>query len=428
MRRLEATAEFHRIPPPARRIVAATACNSLGSGLVLPLLVVYLTRIVHLHLAVATACLSLISVGALAGNPLAGWTADRYGRLTSLAVHIALTTVAVSLLAASSALWSTVASTVLMGLGVGGSAAWSTFLAEAVPPSGRAAAFGLNYVVTNSGIAIGALAGGFLASVRHPWTFRALYALDAVSFAAALAIVAAGPAYRGRPAAEPGHGSDCGADAAAPAPGYRLLLTNRPLLLLAMLGALLFLGGYSQVESGLVALLYTYSRIGTAGIGVAFTVNTIVLLVMHEVRARTADGSAPWTSLSRIGLCWVGAWGLIYAATGPSGTFLPLVLLCAGLSLFAVGETFYGSAVAATVNAAVTDRVRGRSNALYNTATSLGFVIGPVLAGMVVGVEAGRVFVAVVAGTCLGASILGRHISRTMEAAAKPQKEGPSCT
>src|SRR4030095_13003943 len=76
--------------------------------------------------------------------------------------------------------------------GVGNGFFWpaqSTLLVGLTPTELRHITFGMQRVVMNLGIGLGALTGGLIASSSHPTSFTVLYAVDAITFVVYLVIL-----------------------------------------------------------------------------------------------------------------------------------------------------------------------------------------------------------------------------------------------
>lgn len=68
-----------RVPPLARRILLGNGLSAIGSGLTMPLLIVYLGEIRGLGLTIGGLVVAYIAVISLIAFPVVGWASDRQG-------------------------------------------------------------------------------------------------------------------------------------------------------------------------------------------------------------------------------------------------------------------------------------------------------------------------------------------------------------
>ena len=83
-------------------------------------------------------------------------------------------------------------------------------------------------------------------------------------------------------------------------------------------------------------------------------------------------------------------------------------------TIFAMGETLLSPVMPAITNALASNQLRGRYNALASIVWGLSGVVGPVLAGPLIGAANGMVWVATVVGGCLVASLVALSLRRLL--------------
>nr|WSZ99937.1 AMP-binding protein [Streptomyces sp. NBC_00857] len=69
---IQSVAALRKLPPRTRAVMGANLISAVGTGLVQPFLVLYLTQVRGLSVGTATAIISVIAAAALVGGPLAG--------------------------------------------------------------------------------------------------------------------------------------------------------------------------------------------------------------------------------------------------------------------------------------------------------------------------------------------------------------------
>ncbi|OKI01916.1 MFS transporter [Streptomyces sp. CB02923] len=409
--KIESVAALRHLPPRTRAVMGANLVSSVGTGLVQPFLVLYLTRVRGLPVGTATAVISVIAVASLLGGPLAGRLAD--GR--SLRGTAAAAMAVAALGTASFALVTGVGGAVLAGSAYGLAygamvSVWNTAIARSVTGEARSTAFGLQFVGLNAGVGLGGLLGGIFATTADPARFQLLYVCDGLSFLAAGAVLflAVGRRTEARPP------EDVAEPAAGPR-GYAVVLRDRTLLKVLAFTVALMVVGYGQLESsipGLVAVRGMDARIMAWG----FVANTCCIVLIQFAAVTRISRSRPAVLLAGTAGSWAVSWLLLLLATVSSGTAVQAPLVIAALAVFAVGEALLAVALPTLVNTLADDRVRGRYNGAYSAAMSAGLVVGPLLGGWLL--TGGRPWLlAVVLGTgcvaCVGAALrLGRPRGR----------------
>ncbi|WP_326629278.1 MULTISPECIES: MFS transporter [unclassified Streptomyces] len=392
--------DLRTLPRTARTLLLLGALNNIGSGLVLPFLAVYVHQVNGLGLDTAMHAVSLTAIAAIIGGLNAGRLADRIGARRTAAAHMVLSAVGVTGYALAGETWHFLLSAVIWGLGLGSSSVWNTLLATSVPAASHPVVFGSSFTLTNAALGVGGLLGGAFASVAHPMSFRLLYGANALSY---LGIALAVFALRSLGTDTPTE-ADARQDSAR-SHNYLQVFTSGPFLLVLGLGLALYFSSYGQLEAGFPAFLLTSTDVGPSGIAVLFAVNTGAVicsqLVLHELIKR-------WKHTQTVALAaaaWSASWLLVLAATASDADF-QLAVLIGGMALFACAETLYASGMPSLVNSLATPALRGRYNAAYGTATSAGFVTGPLAAGVLVSGGAGTFLVTGLSVLCAVAALV----------------------
>lgn len=218
-----------RLPPEARKILAAAGINQLGA-VMQGFLVIYLVHSGFAPDAAATAA-GAFAIGTLAGAPIGAWATGRLGPRTAMAGALAASGVLVALVPAAAGTGEPlVACALALVTGLTTQAfrpPSSEALSRVVPEQDAAVAFSAFRVAMNLGALLAPLlAGPAIAAGR----WDVLFAMDAATCLAAAALVAT---------AAIGRDEDPGTDAHAPDEGpasvFRELFTvRRCLYLVAM--------------------------------------------------------------------------------------------------------------------------------------------------------------------------------------------------
>ncbi|WP_030838925.1 MFS transporter [Streptomyces sp. NRRL F-4474] len=408
--------DFKDLPAPAKQLLLARGVTSFGSGLVLPLLVIYLVQGRGFGISLATGAMALTSVTAFVGGLVAGWAADRFGGVRAACTALLLAAVGTGMYAWVTAPWQALAAAAVFGLGVGGTSVWYGLLAEAVEADRHPVVFGFHFGVANAALGVGGILAGIAVSVERLWTFQAVYLADAVTFVlAAVVTVVAGrslPTARDR-AQEGGRKSS-----------YVRVLANGPLLAVLLIGFLMFSIGYSQLESGIPAVLVAVSDVRTSDIALMCLADTAFAVIAQIALMPVVKRTPHRVSLAIAALTWMVFWVVLLGALQSGSRVVLLTSICAGVAVASVGAAFYSMAMPTLVNAAATSADRGRANALLGISTSLGFTAGPFAAGLFADHGMARVWVFVAAATAATTALLARVLR--LPATARPEEPGQS--
>ncbi|MGI8406933.1 MAG: MFS transporter, partial [Actinomycetota bacterium] len=249
------------LPGRAWRVLAGDSVAALGTGLVLPFIVVYLRDVRGLDVRTAAFALSVLAITGLVFGGPAGSLVDKLGPRRMLIASLILCAISSAGFSQVREPWHAFAAAVFLGLGFAG--LWPSthsLLSSIVGPEHRSNVFAVHYATLNLGIGIGGIIGGLLADVSDPRTFELLYRLDAASwliFAAVLLKMNDIGNKVERSAAEEAVASG----------GYRSVMKDRNFVRLFVLMALLVTIGYSQLESGFPAYATGKGGISTRALG-----------------------------------------------------------------------------------------------------------------------------------------------------------------
>lgn len=401
---------------PARRearwILVGTLLSAVGRGLTLPFLFIYLTEVRGLSGATAGLAVGWMGAASLALSPLGGALIDRYGARRVLLPSFGLEVVGTLALAVVTTAGQAFA--VLTVFAVGSSATWAgqnTILATLAGEQERQRVFGLQFTLINLGIGVGGLISGAVVDLARPGTFQLIYVLDAITFLVPFTILLALPQV-GRRLAE--RASTAGA---APARGgYAQVLRHRPFRRLVIFALVLTSCGYAQIEVGFPAFATVVVGVSPRVVGWALAANAFTIVLAQLFVLRVLEGRSRTRALAVVGVVFAAAWLVLGGAGLVDGGNLLLasagVIACAWI--FSLGETLLSPVMPALTNALATDALRGRYNAMSSVVWGVSGVIGPVTAGPLIGAGRGELWVVLVVGGCLVASLLALSIHRLL--------------
>ncbi|GGV42822.1 MFS transporter [Streptomyces spectabilis] len=367
--------DVRKLPGPCRGLLLLSLVNNLGTGLVMPFLVVYVHEVRGLDVTVATTALACFSGAAVLGAPLAGWLADRSGARPVAALAMLVQAVGFAGYACATDAVGFAATASAAGLGVGGLAAWYTLLAEAAPEGMTSVVFGLSYSVGNAAMGLGGLAAAAVVSVTRPVSFQVLYVADAATclLVAVLLLRVRAPA---REAPAPG-----GTGRAPATASYAVVYRSAGFMAVLLVGGLLLASSFAQLESGLPAYLTQEAGVTPRQLGLVFALDTAAIIVSQFLLHDLLKRARPSPLIACAGGLWAVSWALVALAARLDGDLARLASIGVAVVVFGTASTCFVAGMPTLVNQLAPPGARGRYNAAWSMAKSLGFMAGPLTAG-----------------------------------------------
>lgn len=401
--------------PEARRLLIGTLAASVGQGMTLPFLFIYLTEVRGLGATTVGLVVGWTGVVSLLLAGPGGTLIDRFGaRRVVFPLYLAE--------AAGVASWGWV-HTPLQAFGaatltgLGGAVLWgaqNTILTTVTGADERQRVFGLAFAILNLGIGAGGVLAGFIADVHRAGSFQELYVVNAVANLVPPLVLLTLPGVGGRIVAATDRIRESG--------GYRQVFADRAFRRFVIFLLVLTSCGYAQIEVGLPAFAADVAHVSTRVIAWGLAANTLTIVLAQLTVLRRLQGRSRTRALAAVGALMGASWLILGlgAWARPMGAAVPIlgVLLCA--SVFALGETLLSPINPALTNALASDELRGRYNAMGAMIWGITAVIGPLTAAPLIGNGYGGVWVGLVVGGCLVASVLALSLRRMLS----PQQDG----
>ncbi|AKU16322.1 MFS transporter [Luteipulveratus mongoliensis] len=399
---------WHDLPREGKWLLSTIILDFIGTGLVLPFSVVYLHEVRDIQLSTVGVLLGIPAVVGLLLVAPAGALMDRVGARRLVVAALAVQVVAEVLM--SQVHGPGMAAIALTMLGVASAAMWpgfNTLIATIMPTSVRQRYFGVSFAMVNVGIGIGGVAGGLLVDVERPATFVAIYLINGLTFLAPLAVML-GPLRRVNGVPE----APADDEHESVAPSYASLLRDRalrPVLVLAFVAGFV---GYAQLNVGMPAFARAEGGVSTQALGVAYAVNTALIVVLQLVVLQRIEGKRRTRVLIAMSVIWAVAWLSLGASGMAAGTVVAAVLLCVCFGVFGLGETLYQPTVPAMVNDLAPAGAMGRYNAALTASFQLSGLVGPVVSGLLIGHGLSTVYIVVMVVGCAMVAGLTRQVER----------------
>jgi MFS family permease len=361
--------------------------NAFGNGIVVPFLIIYLHNVRGVSLGAAGAVAAVNSAGALVSGLVAGTLSDRIGPRRVLMSALLVMAVCISFFPLIRTAWDAFA--LNLALGVGSGAFWpsQSSLLTALTGSGRRhAAFGLQRVSMNLGIALGGLTGGLIASTAHPRTFTILFLLDALTFVAYVIVLA----FIRSPKTEHEHVSGTYADVVRDRVFMRVVLLNAVFMAAAMSIMVELLPPFAKNEA----------HVTERGIGLLWFIPSLVITVAQLPVTKLVEGRRRMHLLAVMGTIWAASELIVLFAGLRYEAAAATAVMAVAVALFAIGECLHGAILAPLTADLARPGSIGRYMAFSSQSWQIGWIVGPGLGGLVLQYAPNALWL-IGAGVCL---------------------------
>jgi len=351
-----------RYPRQFYLLLAGNLVSATGGAMIWPFLSIYLRQRLDLPLATIASLLTLNAVMGILASFIAGPAADRIGRKRIMAISLCAGVIYYLLMSRAETL---PAYAVLMGL-------WGAFnplfsvganamIADLIPTKQRMDAYSLVRIIHNVGIAIGPIAGGFLAVVSYTYAFYG--AALAFAFFAVLVIFFVRETLPEKAAHS----------AATTAAGYGPVLRDRTFISFTLLFALttmaasimfILLPVYSKENFGLAENRYSY--IVTVNATMCIFIQYFVTRVIRRFPALPVIGVGALFYAVGVGSVALGAgfWSFV----------ISMVIMTMGELILTPASTNLAAELAPP-------EMRGRYMSIYGLGWPIASGIGPIIGG-----------------------------------------------
>jgi MFS family permease len=407
------------LPKDAWLILSGDALSAVGSGMTLPFLFVYLSRIRGIDAGIAGLAVSTIALAALLGNPLSGWMSDRFGARGTLIFGLLIAAAGAGFIVLVHSPWQALAAAAVAGFG--GALIWPSqdaLLAQVVPPEQRSGVFSVRFATLNAGFGIGALLAAAIVDVQRPGSFVLIYLLDGMTFLVFIPILLFWLRLPPQPSTTAGDRSR---------QGYRQVLRDRVFIRVWVLTALLITIGYGQQISAFPGFATRPGGIAASDLSLAFAANTISVVLGQLFALKLLTGHKRTTGIMLVTVFWACAWAVTLVAGRLGGGLDATLAFAAAMVVFAAGETFLSPTVTPIVNDLAPDALRGRYNAASALAFTTGFILGPAIGGLAIGAGQPEALFGGLIAACgvalVGARALDRHLPASANVVGAAESE-----
>ena len=366
-----------KLPPRIRALLLGVLISGTGNGLVFSFLFIYL----HQVRGIPAGIVGLISAyGAVIGlslSPVVGSLIDHWGPKPVLMVSLVISAIGIGSMGYIHNIPSALLVTTIGSLGQ--AAMWpsqSAIAAELTTEAQRPRYFGSQFAMMNLGMGLGGLFASVIVDTSHPQTFVNLYRGDGISFLAYLLIVLSIRGVGHRTHAERKINSDR-------LDGWKNVLADKVFVKVWLISIGAVLCGYAQLEVGFTAFSSLIAKVQPSDIAWAFVANTLLIAVAQLWFVKKLESFDRTKSIAIAALLWAAAWVSLALAGIIRTQALALIIICQ--IVFGFGEMVWSPIMPSIVNQLAPEHLRGRYNAASTSTWTIGTIMGPVIAGTLLG-------------------------------------------
>lgn len=367
-----------KLPRKARIMLIGIALSALGNGLVLPYTFIYFHNVRGFPTAVAGLIASYGALASLAISPLVGNLIDKWGPKPVLLASLIVSSIGYCGLSLVKTI--PMAFFVTTICAIGQSAMWpsqNAISTELTPEPLRERIYGAQFAMLNLGIGIGGLVSSLVVTLDNARTFELLFIGDGLSYLVYLVtVLTLGDVGRRTHSERIANAKLEG--------GWKDVLADKTFIKFWIVAMLAVLFSYSQLEVGFTAFSTSVSGLQPRDLAWAYAVNTFVIAAFQLYINKKLILMKRKTGISIAVLIWAAAWVCLAASGVFKSNALILVIGCQ--FIFAFGEMIWSPILPSIVNQLAPEHLRGRYNAASTNAWQISLIIGPTLAGTLLGI------------------------------------------
>ncbi|MDR7253824.1 MFS family permease [Nocardioides sp. BE266] len=345
--------------------MTAIVADTVGSGLFMPITLLYFLAMTDLSLVQIGSALSLSALLTMPGALVIGSFVDRFGpRRMMLIGNLVQALGMVAYLWADSlfavALWTTL-------LNVGRQSFWGSFgnvVTAISAPGERELWFGFLQAVRNLGYSVGGVLAGIALQIGTDVAYQSVVVINAITFVIAYALLLDVPDHRVAKADD------------APVEGWGAVFRDGAYLRLVA-GQMGFVVGMMVLNFALP--VYVAETIDLPGwvVGAIFTVNTALVGLGQGIVVRRMTGQVRARMMGLAQLVFVTSYAMFVVA-GWLPVWLAVAVMLVGAAVYTGGELAGGPVFSATAAEAAPDHLRGRYLGLFQLSWGVGGAVTPV--------------------------------------------------
>ena len=350
-----------------RRFVTAIAVDAVGSGVFMPVSMLYFLVATPLSLVEIGAAISIASAASIPAGPVVGGIVDRIGAQRVLQVANVMQALGFLAYLFVDSFTGVLLATILVS--IGRTSFWGSFgatVAVISRPGERELWFGFLGALRNVGFALGGLVSGLAITIGTETAYAAIVVANALSYALAYVLL------RAVPNTVVPHDPDDD----RPREGWGVVLRDHRYSLLVLTQASFSM---SMMALNFAMPIYATQTLGLPGwvAGALFTINTVMVGFGQGLLVRSLTGAVRNRVLLAANLAFGASYVVILGATETSLVVAGMLVL-GGSAVYTLGEMLGGPVLAALAAEAAPDHLRGRYLAWNQVAWTVTSAAAPV--------------------------------------------------
>ena len=390
---------------PHRRFVTAIAVDAMGSGVWMPVSMLYFLAVTSLSLVQVGAAISIAALVALPSGPVLGMLVDRLGAKRVLLAGNLMQVAGFTAYLFVDTFVAVLAAAILVILGMTSFwGAYGNIVAAISLPGERERWFGFLGALRNVGFAIGGLASGLAVAIGTDLAFSAVVAANAASYAVAFWLLLAVPVAPREP-----HESLPG--------NWGTVLRDGPYRLLVLAQV-----GYSISIMILIFALPVYAvevldLPGWVG-GVVFTVNCVMVGLGQGLVVNALTGHVRYRVLLLAQATFATSY-VVFLLASELSVWVATVVVVAGCMVYTLAELIGGPVLSALAAESAPEHLRGRYLSLIQLAWNTSGMVAPLLFAWLLDSGAANLWL-VMLGVCAVAGVATWLLGRVLPHAGQP--------
>jgi MFS family permease len=398
--------------PPARFLyMLGMVVDATGSGMYLPLSLLYFHHVTGLPLTRVGTIMTTAALVSLISNPVAGVLIDRFGARAVVVAGYVLRAAGFCAYALVDDGTTMFAVVLLVALGdMSFPPAVQSFVAEFVSGTDRDRLLAAQRSLRNAGLGAGGLLAGAVLALGEDAAYHVIVLGTAAGYLTAAVCVRAIPVTRA--AAPPG----------GPAPrrgSYRLVVRNRPFLALTLLNVPTAFG-YMVLSVSLPVYLTQETGAPDSLVGVLYAVNTVGIALLQIPVTRTLGGYRRTRAMALGAAVFALSFCAFATLEAVPGRTALLAGVFAATAAFTAGELLHGATASAVVAQAAPEDTRGRHLAVYQLSWAVPIALAPAVLTALLELSATGMWLLLAAGAAVSALGVLRLERSLPEAAVHP--------
>lgn len=350
-------------------IVGSNFIDRAGAALIFPFFALYITQKFQVGMTEVGLLFAMFSVTDMLGNMIGGALTDYLGRKKMIILGLiisAFSSLGMGLVQRLE--WFYVIGAISGIFATAAGPAHEAMLIDILPEKKRSEGFGVMRVATNLSVAIGPAIGGFIAA----YSYLVLFIADTISSLITAVIV-----YRVVEESRPDQQQEKAARNSFKETfaGYRVVLQDHKFMLFVVISTIATLV-YSQMYSTLSVFLRDVHGVPESGYGWLMTLNAGMVVLFQFMITRRISKKPPMLVLAFGAVLYVIGFGMY-------GFVNIYALFMVAMAVITLGEMVVIPVARAYVGQAAPEDMRGRYSGVMGFSWMIPWMIGPLLAGLI---------------------------------------------